>query len=60
MHLNNQVMKSLENSLIPLYHIIPAVFSYICKNSIEVEDEAKNCQKIYGKIIQVKNALLYF
>lgn len=55
---SNEITREFFNP--PLPYVIPAVFSYICKNSIEVEDEAKYCQKIYGKIIQVKNALLYF
>ena len=44
----------------PLPYAVPAIFSFICKNMIDVADEAKYCQKYYGKIIQLINALLYF
>ena len=44
----------------PLPYAVPAIFSVICKNMIDVADEAKYCQKYYGKIIQLINASLYF
>ena len=44
----------------PLPYAVPAIFSFICKNMIDVADEAKYCQKYYGKIIQLINASLYF
>ena len=44
----------------PLPYAVPAIFSVICKNTIDVADEAKYCQKYYGKIIQLINASLYF
>ena len=43
----------------PLPYVIPAVFSYFCKNIVEVENEAKYCQRYYGKIIQLINAFVY-
>jgi len=44
----------------PLPYAVPAIFSVICKNMIDEADEAKYCQKYYGKIIQLINASLYF
>lgn len=54
---SNEITREFFNP--PLPYVIPAVFSYFCKNIVEVENEAKYCQRYYGKIIQLINAFVY-
>lgn len=54
---SNEITREFFNP--PLPYVIPATFSLACRNTIDVEDKAKYCQKYYGKIIQVTNSLFY-
>ena len=55
---SNEITREFFNP--PLPYFAPAIHSLLCKKAVDVQDEAKYCQKYYGKLIQIINGLLYF
>ena len=55
---SNEITREFFNP--PLPYVLPATISLFCKKLVDVEDEAKYCQKYYGKSIQITNLFLFF